>query len=95
MALGYGWPIPMSSDAKCVIGMTVGTALALAGLPLTLFSGVNRGLDRLDDRADRIEDRLRAVDIGLAEAKALVSGGGRGLSGGGGGSAVTPPLRGD
>jgi hypothetical protein len=89
----------MISDTKWIIGTTVSTALALAGLLtgllLTQFSGVNSRMDRLDDRVGRIEDRLRAVEIGLAEVKALVSGGGRNRGGGGGGPAVTPLPRGN
>ena len=96
----------MSSDTKWIIGTTVSTALALAGLLtgllLTQFSGVNSRMDRLDDRLDRldgrvgrIDDRLRAVEIGLAEVKSLVSGGGRSRLGGGGGPTVTPLPRGN
>lgn len=92
----------MSSDTKWIIGTTVSTALALAGLLtgllLTQFSGVNSRmdrLDRLDGRVGRIDDRLRAVEIGLAEVKSLVSGGGRSRLGSGGGPTVTPLPRGN
>ena len=89
----------MSSDTKWIIGTTVSTALAMAGLLtgllLAQFSGLNSRMDRLDDRVDRIENRLRAVEIGLAEVKTLVSGGGRSRLGGGGGPTVTPLPRGN
>lgn len=88
----------MSSDTKWIIGTIVSTALALAGLLtgllLAQFSGVNSRMDRLDDRVGRIENRLRAVEIGLAEVKTLVSGGGRSRLGGGG-PTVTPLPRGN
>ncbi len=88
----------MSSDTKWIIGTTVSTALALAGLLtgllLTQFSGLDNRMDRLEDRVDRIENRLRAVEIGLAEVKTLVSGG-RSRLGGGRGPTVTPLPRGN
>jgi hypothetical protein len=60
----------MSNDTKWVIGVVVGTAIALAGLIVAQSSNVNGRIDRLDDR-------LRAVEIGLAEVKVLISGGGQ------------------
>ncbi len=56
----------MSSDTKWIIGTTVSTALALAGLLtgllLTQFSGVNSRMDRVDDRVGRVDDRVGRVD---------------------------------
>ena len=82
----------MSSDTKWIIGTTLSAALTLAGLltglMLAQFSSVNGRMDRLDDR-------LRAVEIGLAEVKTLISGGGRSQLGGGGGPMVTPLPRGN
>ena len=60
----------MSNDTKWVIGVVVSAAIALAGLILAQSSSMNGRIDRLDDR-------LRAVEIGLAEVKILIAGGGR------------------
>ena len=72
----------MSNDTKWVIGVVVSTAIALAGLIVAQSSNVNGRIDRLDER-------LRAVEIGLAEVKVLVSGGGQDRANGGQSPTVT------
>ena len=86
MGLRHGVTTPHEQRHKWIIGSTVSTALALAGLltglQLTRVSGLDNRMGRLEDRVDRIENRLRAVEIGLAEVKMLVSGGRSRLVGG-------------
>ena len=73
----------MSSDTKSIIATIVATAVGLAGLLLTLNGGTNRRIDdvhrRIDDlnaSVDRqagqlqaIDERLRHVEIDVAEMK--------------------------
>ena len=77
----------MSNDTKWVIGTVLSTAIALAGLILAQGSSLNGRMDRLDDR-------LRAVEIGLAEVRVLISGRGQDQANGGQGPTVPPPPRG-
>ena len=73
----------MSSDSKHMWTI-IGTGAVLAGLMLTQGSSVSRRIDRLDDR-------LRAVEIGLVEVKVLVTGSGLHQAGGEGRLTLTPP----
>ncbi len=77
----------MSNDTKWVIGTVLSTAIALAGLILAQGSSLNGRMDRLDDR-------LRAVEIGLAEVRVLISGRGQDQANGGQGPTVPSPPRG-
>ena len=77
----------MSKDTKWIIGTVFSTAIALAGLMLAQNSSMN-------GRMDRLNDRLRAVEIGLAEVKILIAGGGQNQANGGGSPSVTAPPRG-
>ncbi len=89
----------MSSDTKWIIGTTIGAALSVAGLLtgllLAQFAGVNNRMDRIEDGMEHLDNRLRTVEIGLAEMKALISRGGRGRVGGGGEPTATPLRRGN
>jgi len=78
----------MSNDTKWIIGTVVSTAIALAGLLLAQSSGMNGRMDRLDDR-------LRAVEIGLAEIRILISGERQSQLSAGRSPSVTGPPRGD
>ena len=70
----------MSSDTKWIIGTGISLVGVLAGLMLAQFSSMNSRLDDLGHRIDDLQsvvrgmdERLRAVEIGLAEVKVLIA----------------------
>ena len=63
----------MSSDTKWIIG----TILGVAGLLLTQGTSVNGRIDAMRADIRALDDRLRQVEIGLAEVKIIISGGGQ------------------
>jgi hypothetical protein len=73
----------MSNDTKWVIGTGITLAGVLTGLMLAQFSSVNGRIDDLRSDVRGIDERLRAVEIGLAEVKVLIAGGDRNRASGG------------
>ena len=66
----------MSNDTKWVIGTVVTLAGVLGGLMLAQFSSVNGRIDELGSRIDDLrsvvrgmDERLRAVEVELAEVR--------------------------
>ena len=74
----------MSNDTKWVIGTGITLAGVLTGLMLAQFSSVNGRIDDLRSDIRGIDERLRTVEVGLAEVKVLLSGAGRRQASGGG-----------
>ncbi len=74
----------MSNDAKWIIGTGITLGGLLTGLMLAQFSSVNGRIDDLRSDIRSIDARLRTVEIGLAEVKVLIAGGGRNPANGGG-----------
>ena len=64
----------MSSDTKWVIGTTIGAIIGVAGLLLAQGAGINARIDAMRGDIRAIDDRLRQVEIGLAEVKIILSG---------------------
>ena len=56
-----------SSDAKWVIGILAPLMLGIGGLLWSQNNAINSRLDRIEMDIRRMDDRLRAVEIGFAQ----------------------------
>ena len=56
-----------SSDAKWVIGILAPLMLGIGGLLWSQNNAINSRLDRIETDIRRMDDRLRAVEIGFAQ----------------------------
>ena len=63
----------VSSDTKWIIGAIIGAA----GLLLAQGASINARIDAMRADIRAIDDRLRQVEIGLAEVKIIISGEGQ------------------
>jgi hypothetical protein len=66
----------MTPELIAILSVWVASFLGLAGLMLTLFTRLERRMDRMEARLqarmDRMEARLQALEQGQAELKGIV-----------------------
>jgi hypothetical protein len=66
----------MTPELIAILSVWVASFLGLAGLMLTLFTRLERRMDRMEARMearmDRMEARLQALEQGQAELKGIV-----------------------
>ena len=59
----------MPPELIAILSVGLAGFVGLAGLMLTLFTRIERGIDRMENRMDRMESRIQTLEQGQAELK--------------------------